>query len=142
VIFYFILAGLAVILFNYCFKYRNIISNNWTLLSESFFRTILLMIETFSGLKYTIYLPLFYTIFHLILFSNLLGLIPYSTTPTVELIITLSIAFTLLVGIFFIGFLTHKFFLFSFFLPSKTPLALIPIKVLLETIAFFFRIFS
>ena len=65
------------------------------------------MIENFLGPKFSIYLPLFFTIFHVILLSNLVGLIPYSSTPTVEIILTLSIAFTLLIGLLLIGFLTH-----------------------------------
>lgn len=52
------------------------------------------MINTFIGPKFSIYLPLFYTIFHVILLSNKIGLVPYSSTPTVEIILTLSIAFT------------------------------------------------
>lgn len=90
----------------------------------------------------SIYLPLFYTIFHIVLFSNFLGLVPYSTTPTVELVMTLSIAFTLLIGLLLIGFLTHKFYLFAIFLPSGTPLALIPLLVFLEIIAYIFRTLS
>lgn len=119
-----------------------IMTNNWGIISESLYRTILLMIENFVGLKSSIYLPLFYTIFHIVLFSNILGLIPYSTTPTVELIMTLSIAFTLLIGLLLIGFLTHKFYLFAIFLPGGTPLALIIPMVALEVIAYLSRIIS
>jgi F0F1-type ATP synthase membrane subunit a len=97
VIFYLLIAAsLVIILGN--ISNNKIITNNWGILSESLFRTILLKIENFVGPKYTKYLPLFYTIFHLVLFSNLIGLVPYTSTPTVELIMTLSIAFTLLIG--------------------------------------------
>ncbi len=44
------------------------------------------MVENYIGKNYTVYFPLIYTIFHLILFSNLIGLVPYGTTPTVEII--------------------------------------------------------
>ena len=100
------------------------------------------MIENFVGPKFSIYLPLFFTIFHVILFSNLLGLIPYSSTPTVEIILTLSIAFTQLIGILFIGFLTHGTQALAIFLPGGTPLGLIPIKIFLEIIAYIFRTIS
>nr|NP_150354.1 ATP synthase F0 subunit 6 [Rhizophydium sp. 136]AAK84284.1 ATP synthase F0 subunit 6 [Rhizophydium sp. 136] len=119
-----------------------IISNNWGIMSESLMRTILLMIENYVGLKYSIYLPLFYSIFHLVLFSNILGLVPYSTTPTVELVMTLSISFTLLMGILLIGFLTHKLRLLAIFLPSGTPLGLILPMIGLEVLAFVLRILS
>lgn len=119
-----------------------IISNHWGILSESLFRTILNMIESFVGKKYSIYLPLFYTIFHIVLFSNLLGLTPYSTTPTVELVLTLTMSFTLLVGLLLVGFLTHKIYLLAMFLPSGTPNGLIPLLVILEVLAYLIRILS
>jgi len=95
-------------------------------------RSILLMIENFATKNYSLYLPLFYTIFHLILFANLLGIIPYSTTPTVEIIMTLSISLTLILGILLVGFLTHRLRLFAIFLPSGTPIGLVPLMVFLE----------
>jgi F-type H+-transporting ATPase subunit a len=142
VILFLIFAALLIILFNASLNKGNIISNNWAILSESFFRTILLKIENFAGKKKSIYLPLFYTIFHLVLFSNFLGLTPYSTTPTVELVMTLSIAFTLLIGLLLVGFLTHKLYLFAIFLPSGTPIGLVPLLVLLEIIAYVFKTLS
>ena len=142
VIFYLILAGFITLLLGKGIMKGTIISNNWGILSESLFRTILLKIENFVGPKMSIYWPLFYTIFHIVLFSNLLGLVPYSTTPTVELVMTLSIAFTLLIGLLLVGFLTHKLYLLAIFLPGGTPLALIPLMVALEVIAYIFRTIS
>lgn len=143
IIFFLLIAALLTLLLGNNFYNNNkIIANNWGILSESLFRTILLMIENFVGPKYSIYLPLFYTIFHIVLFSNFQGLVPYSSTPTVEIIKTLSIAFTQLIGILLIGFLTHKLRLLAIFLPGGTPLGLIPIKILLEIIAYIFRTIS
>jgi len=142
VIFYLSIAAFLTILLVKGIMKGNILSNNWGILSESLFRTILLMIENFVGRKYSIYLPLFYSLFHIILFSNFLGLLPYSTTSTVELVMTLSIAFTLLIGILLIGFLTHKLHLLAIFLPSGTPLGLVPIMIFLEILAYIFRIIS
>ena len=65
---------------------------------------------------------LIYTVFHLILWSNLLGLIPYSSTPTVEIIMTLSLALTLLIGVLLVGLLGHKLLLLAAFIPAGTPL--------------------
>lgn len=63
----------------------------------------------------------------MIFISNFIGLIPYSSTPSVEIIITLSLAFTLLIGILFYGaFVQHGKYLPHLFLPAGTPLALIP----------------
>lgn len=142
VIFYFKLGALITILLGKGINQDKILSNNWGIMSESLYRTILLMIENFVGVKYTIYLPLFYSIFNIVLFSNILGLVPYSSTPTVEIVMTLAISFTLLIGILLIGFLTHKLYLLAIFLPSGTPLGLIPVKIFLEILAYFFKILS
>ena len=115
VIFYLLMAAFITILMGKGIMKGNILSNNWGILSESLFRTILKMIEDFVGPKFSIYLPLFYTVFLLVLFSNLLGLVPYTSTPTVEMVMTLSIAFTLLFGILLVGFLTHKLYILTIF---------------------------
>jgi F-type H+-transporting ATPase subunit a len=100
------------------------------------------MVTSFIGKTQTVYFPLLYTVFYLILLSNFIGLIPYSTTATVEIVVTLALAFTLLFGILLIGFLNHQFLLLATFLPAGTPLALIPLKVILELVAYLFRTIS
>ena len=93
VIFYLFIAGLISTLLTYVGTVRGeLVANWWGILSESLYRTILSMVENYIGIKFTPYLPIIYTVFHLILFSNLIGMVPYSSTPTVEIVMTLSIA--------------------------------------------------
>ena len=142
-LYFLIAASLSPILFFLGSSYKsNLISNWWGILNESLYRTILLMVENYIGPKYTIYFPLIYTIFHLVLFSNLIGLVPYSTTPTVEIVMVLSLALTLLGGILILGFLTHRQFLIAAFVPSGTPLALIVPMFALEVLAYLTRTLS
>jgi len=56
-------------------------------------------------------------------------LIPYGTTSTVEIVMTLTMSFTLLMGILCIGFMTHKILLLAAFLPAGTPLGLLPVMI-------------
>jgi len=65
-----------------------------------------------------------------------------SSTPTVEIIMTLSIAITLLVAVFFIGFLSHKLMLLAAFIPAGTPLGLVPLMIVLEILAYVTRTLS
>lgn len=106
---------------------------------ESLFRSILQMVDTYMS---TIYFPQMYTLFHIILFSNLIGMIPYSSTPTVEIIMTQSQAFTMQVGILILGFISHKLYLQAAFLPAGTPLFLIPAMICQEILAYITRTFS
>jgi F-type H+-transporting ATPase subunit a len=143
VIFYLLIAGLISTLLTYVGTARGeIVSNWWGILSESLYRTILSMVENYIGIKFTVYLPLIYTVFHLILFSNLIGMVPYSSTPTVEIIMTLSIALTLLVAVLLIGFLSHKLLLLAAFIPAGTPLGLVPLMIVLEILAYVTRTLS
>lgn len=141
IVFYLLISTILIISLNYLLT-DHLISNYWTILIESLYRTILVMVENYLGYANIKYFPLIFTIFHLILFSNFLGLIPYSSTSTVEFAITLTISFTLLIGILIIGFLNHQFFLFAVFLPAGTPFGLIPFMIFLEVIAYFTRLLS
>lgn len=120
----------------------SIVPTWWGIQNESLYRTILSMVENYIGKKYTVYFPLIYTVFHLILFSNLLGMIPYSSTPTVEMVMTLSLSFTLLASILFIGAMTHGLYLFAAFIPAGTPLALVPLMIAQEALAYLIKILS
>lgn len=119
-----------------------LIHNNWQILVESLYHTTLNMVVSFIGKNHSVYFPLIFSTFFLILFSNFIGLIPYCSTPTVEIVLTLALAFTLLFGILLLGALSHKILLLATFLPAGTPLLLVPLMVLLELIAYLSRTLS
>jgi F-type H+-transporting ATPase subunit a len=119
-----------------------LLGSNWKILTESFYHTVLNKVTSFIGKNYVVYFPLFYTLFYLILFSNFIGLIPYSFTPTVEVVFTLTKAITLILGALILAVKNQQFYLLAAFLPAGTPLALIPLKVILEIIALVFRTVS
>lgn len=132
VVVYLVIAIIATILVTSCS----------TIINESLYRTILVMTTDYIGRKFTILFPLIYTLFYLILFSNLIGLVPYSSTPTVEIIITLSIALTLLIAVLLRGFLSNGVVLLAAFIPAGTPLALVPLMIVLELVAYVTRTIS
>jgi len=69
-------------------------------------------------------------------------MVPYSTTSTVEIVMTLSLSFTLLFGLLLIGVMTHRLYLFAAFLPAGTPLPLVPLMIILETLAYLIKVIS
>ncbi len=141
VIFYLLIASLITIFISNQTN-PNIIGNWWVIQNESQYKTIQTMIEDFIGKDKTIYFPQIYTIFHIILFSNLQGLIPYSSTATVEMVMTLSISFTQQVGILQIGFTTHQNYLQAAFIPAGTPIFQVPIMLVQEILAYQIKIIS
>lgn len=71
--------------------------------------------------------------------TNLLGLLPHSFTPTTQLSINLGIAIPLWAGTVFIGFRHKTKAALAHFLPQGTPIFLIPILVIIETISLFIQ---
>lgn len=71
--------------------------------------------------------------------TNLLGLLPHSFTPTTQLSINLGIAIPLWAGTVVLGFRHKTKASLAHFLPQGTPLPLIPILVIIETISLFIQ---
>lgn len=71
--------------------------------------------------------------------TNLLGLLPHSFTPTTQLSINLGIAIPLWAGAVITGFRHKTKASLAHFLPQGTPLPLIPMLIIIETISLFIQ---
>lgn len=71
--------------------------------------------------------------------TNLLGLLPHSFTPTTQLSINLGIAIPLWAGTVVLGFRHKTKASLAHFLPQGTPIPLIPMLVVIETISLFIQ---
>jgi len=89
-----------------------------------------------------VYFPLLFYIFMLILVSNLVGMIPFSYTVTSSFIFTFYLALALFTGINLIGIHQHAYAIFTFGVPTGSPLILAPLIAAVEFISYFSRIFS
>lgn len=122
-----------------------IVPNAWQSLVEILYDFVLNLInEQISGpgsLKQRFF-PIVLVTFLFLLFSNLIGMIPYSFTVTSHFVVTLGLSFSLFIGVTIVGFLTHGLHFFSFLLPQGVPLPLAPFLVLLELISYCFRALS
>nr|AGN71261.1 ATP synthase F0 subunit 6 [Amnirana albolabris] len=74
-----------------------------------------------------------------LLSMNLLGLLPYTFTPTTQLSINLGLAVPLWLMTVLVGFRNQPNASLAHFLPEGTPILLIPILILIETISLFIR---
>src|SRR5712664_1778323 len=117
-----------------------LLPSKWSIGLESFFASINSMVREQLGKE--IYLPFIYSLFFFILISNLIGNIPYSYTITTSVIVTIGLSFTILTGVTILGLNIHKLHFFSNFVPSGTPLALVPLLVLIETVSYLARALS
>jgi ATP synthase subunit 6 len=82
------------------------------------------------------YFPVISVLFNFILFSNLIGLIPYSFTATSHLIVTFTLSFSVFIGINIITFEKYRMKTFSLFLPANTSFFLALLLVPIEFISY------
>ena len=85
------------------------------------------------------YFSFIFTLFLLVLFGNLLGMLPYSYTFTSQIIITFFMAIIIFISVTIIGIFRHGFGFLSLFLPSGTPLVLQPLLFVIEFISYCIR---
>ena len=119
-----------------------LIPSRWSILLESSFATVNSMVRDQIGSLNEIYLPFIYSIFFFILIANLTGNVPYSYAITTSIIVTLSLSFTILIGVTILGLYIHNLKFFAFFIPNGCPLALVPLLVLIELLSYSARAFS
>jgi F-type H+-transporting ATPase subunit a len=117
-----------------------LLPSKWSLLLESIFASINSMVREQLGKE--MYLPMIYSTFLFILFANLIGNVPYSYAITSSIIVSIGLSFTIIMGVTILGLSIHKIHFFSFFIPAGTPLALVPLLVLIELISYIARAFS
>lgn len=112
---------------------RLLILQNWFI--NQFTRQLLLPINV-GGHKWAILLV------SLILFlitTNILGLLPYTFTPTTQLSLNIGFAAPLWLATVIIGIRNQPTMALGHLLPEGTPVPLIPILIIIETISLFIR---
>ncbi len=108
-------------------------------LAEMLYEFVADMVRSNVGSEGRPYFPFIFTLFMFVLFSNLLGLIPYSYTTTSQIVVTFAMALAIFIGVTVIALVKHGVHFFSFFVPSGAPKALIPFLVVIEIISYFVR---
>ena len=85
------------------------------------------------------YFPFIFSLFMFVLFTNMLGMMPYSFTVTSHIIVTFALAALVFIGVTVIGFAKHGIGFLKFFVPSGVPVALLPLLVVIEVISYLTR---
>jgi F-type H+-transporting ATPase subunit a len=85
---YIIIITFLILIINYWITSESnklLLHSYGSLIQESIYATILQMVKNQIGSSNEKYLPLIFTLFIFILFNNLIGMVPYSFTPTSHL---------------------------------------------------------
>jgi len=111
----------------------------WQALVEIFYETSLHLLFDNINKDGEKYFPFISVIFTFVLFSNLIGLIPYSFTATSHLIVTFTLSFSIYIGINIICIQKHKFHMLSLFIPANTAFGLALLLVPIELLSYVFK---
>ena len=85
------------------------------------------------------FFPLIFTTFLFILLANVGGLLPYSYTPTSQIIVTFALAALAFIGITLVGIANQGVGFLKMFVPSGVPAVMLIILVPIEVISYFIR---
>jgi F-type H+-transporting ATPase subunit a len=108
-------------------------------MAEVFYGFVHQMVTDVLGEEGVKFFPYIFTLFVFILFSNLMGLIPYSFTVTSHVAVTATLAIAVFLSVIVIGFVKHGAGFLRLFWIDAAPLPLRPILAVIEVISFFVR---
>jgi ATP synthase subunit 6 len=115
------------------------IPSTWQVLIEALYENSAQLLFDNINKEGEKYFPFISVIFIFVLFSNLIGLIPYSFTTTSHLIVTFTLSFSIFIGINIICIQKHKFHMLSLFIPSNTSFGLALLLVPIELLSYIFK---
>jgi len=98
--------------------------------------------NSYLSLRFSRYFVSFVSLTMIIAGFNVLGLIPFSSTFTAQLLSNLMLTFSLILGLVVIGFNLDGIRFLQNFIPKNVPIFLIPLLFFIEILSFLMRIFS
>lgn len=135
-----VVAASAVTLFlTIGMRKREMVPGRWQSMSELLYQFVAGMVRENVGTEGRAYFPFIFSLFMFILFSNLIGLIPYTFTVTSHIIVTFALAGVVFVGVTIIALVKHGLKFFSYFVPHGTPVVMMPLLVPIEVISYLAR---
>jgi F-type H+-transporting ATPase subunit a len=130
-----LVVGLHVLADN---DYR-LVPSTWSVSLEAAVASLQGMVRDQIGTRHEVYTPLVYALFWYVLIANLNGNVPYSYTITTSGIAALGLSLFVFISVTVIGLHRHGLHFFSYFVPQGTPLALVPMLVLIEAVSYLAR---
>jgi len=120
-------------------KKKSLIPSKIQLITEMSYTFVAKMINDTAGSSAKSFFPFIFTLFMFVLFSNMVGMLPYSFTVTSHIIVTFALAAIVFVGVTVIGFAKHGIRYLELFIPKGVPMILLPLIVVIEVISYLSR---
>lgn len=118
---------------------RAVVPNRVQSIAEILYGFVRDMVNNILGDDGPKFFPYIFTLFIFILFSNLLGMIPFSFTTTSHIAVTATLATAVFLTVLCIGFYLHGLRFLKLFWVDSAPLVLRPALAVIELISFFVR---
>jgi len=118
---------------------RAVIPSRVQSVAELAYGFIYKMVEDICGHDGVKYFPKIFTLFVFIIFTNYLGLLPKSFTPTSHIAVTAVLGFGVFFAVTILGFVKHGTHFLGLFWMTDAPLILRPIIAIIEVISYFVR---
>nr|APC60612.1 ATP synthase F0 subunit 6 [Phyllomys blainvillii] len=118
---------------------KRLINNRMITIQQWLIKLILKQMMLMHNIKGRSWSLMMITLILFIGTTNLLGLLPHSFTPTTQLSMNLAMAIPLWAGAVILGFRYKTKTSLAHFLPQGTPISLIPMLVIIETISLFIQ---
>ena len=128
---------------------RELVPGRWQMAVESVTGFVDNMIMSNIGPQGKQFMPFVFSLFMFVLFANMMGMMPFGIIPGVHAFtitshatVTGFLAVLSFLIVLIVGFGRHGLRFFSLFVPSGTPLVMIPFLFIIELFSFLMRPFS
>nr|WEW63529.1 ATP synthase F0 subunit 6 [Galegeeska rufescens] len=118
---------------------KRLLNNRWVTIQQWLISLILKQMMSMHNTKGRTWSLMLISLILFIGSTNLLGLLPHSFTPTTQLSMNLGMAIPLWAGAVIMGFRHKTKSSLAHFLPQGTPIPLIPMLIIIETISLFIQ---
>lgn len=118
---------------------RGLIPSRLQSVTEMIYEFVASMLRDSAGPQGMRFFPFIFALFVFILMGNLFGMFPYFFTITAQIIVTFSLAITVIAVVLVYGFMKHGLHFLQLFVPPGVPKALLPLVVAIEIMSFMSR---
>lgn len=111
---------------------KNLVPGRWQSVIEILYENIVNVIKDNIGNAGYKYFPFLFSLFLLILVLNLVGIVPYTFTPTAHIVVTFGLSLSIWFACIILSLQNFRLNFFAMFMPAGAPMFLAPFLVLIE----------
>ncbi len=115
---------------------KNLVPGRWQSVIEILYENILAMVKENIGNAGLRYFPFIFSLFLLIAVLNIVGIVPYTFTPTAHIVVTFGMSLSIWIACTILGLINFHSNFFAMFMPAGSPMALAPFLVIIELISY------